>query len=189
MNEHWSDLPDFDGDHDLSDAHHWHHDDLGLHADDLPDDTPDLLHHDVDTAVGGDVFTDVYGVDVSAVVERLGLPDELDSVDAAVVLNELGLDATALHGDVDGLAARVEAGEEVVVDGPSGRLAVVGVSEDLVQLQDRTGALLEAPLAQFEDAWAAGSYAMVVAEPLPATGEILLDTGPVTVLGMTWPVL
>ncbi len=202
MTDHWPDVPDHDAvpehdhldelGHDLAAEHDaWqpdlpdvvHHDEVSLHL--------DLVHHDVDVAaVDRDVLTDVYGVQPDALADaaaRLGLPDDIDGHGAAVLLGELGVDAAVVHGDVDGLAAELEAGHEVMVHGTTGRLTLVGIDTDGVDLQDVTGAVTRVELTAFEDAWAQASYAMVVAEPLPAAGEIVLETGPVSVLGMSWP--
>jgi hypothetical protein len=204
MTDHWPDLPDHDAlhdsglhdheplGHDLAAEHAgWHldvpepvhHDEVALHL--------DPVHHDAGvTAVDRDVLADVYGVEPGALAEaadRLGLPPEVDGYGAAVLLGELGVDAAVLHGDVDGLAAEVDAGHEVVVHGVAGRLTVVAVDGSGVELQDGTGAVTRVELPAFEDAWAQASYAMVVADPAPLTGEIVLETGPVTVLGMSWP--
>jgi hypothetical protein len=204
MTDHWPDLPDHealhDGDlhdhdplgHDLAAEHGgWQvdvpepvqHDEVALHL--------DPVHHDADvTAVDRDVLADVYGVEPGALAEaadRLGLPSDVDGYGAAVLLGELGVDAAVLHGDVDGLAAEVGTGHEVVLSGAAGLLTVVAVDDTGIELQDRTGAVTRVELPAFEDAWAQASYAMVVAEPAPLTGEIVLETGPVTVLGMAWP--
>lgn len=205
MTDDWLDLPGLEPDLE-ADAEYDLHDELGGHpleavpdlleeapdppiADDLALDTPQ--QHDLDeAAVARDALVDVYGVsadDLSAVADRLGLPPDLDSLSAAVVLGELGLDASAQHGDLDGLAVAVSAGQEVLVNGALGPLAVLAVGAESVELQDSAGVLTQVPIREFEDAWAQASYAMVVAEPVAAAAEVVLSTGPVTVLGMSWP--
>lgn len=199
MTDSWPDLSDpergNDAEYDL------HEEPPGL-ASDMSADAPDRpffedLAHDVPTqhdldeaAVARDALVEVYGVsadDLSVVAERLGLPADLDSLSAAVVLGELGLDAAAQYGDMDGLADAVSGGQEVLVNGALGPLAVLALGSEAVELQDRSGALTLVPLRDFEDAWAQASYAMVVAEPAAPAAEVVLATGPVTVLGMSWP--
>lgn len=209
MTDHWPDLPEPDAGDALHDIHHH---DPGLHdlGHDLaaehgvwhPEPAEHLLpeevalhlgdvHHEADlTAVDRAVLADVYGVEpaaLDAAAERLGLPEDVDGYGAAVLLGEVGVDAAALHGDVDSLAAELADGHEVVVNGPTGRLTVLAVDDAAIVLQDPAGVVTQVELPAFEAVWAEASYAMVVAEPATPAGEIVLDTGPVTVLGMSWP--
>ena len=57
---------------------------------------------------------------------------------------------------------------------------------DEVHLQDRSGAVTAVPVTEFEDAWSQASYAMVVGDAPGPSGEVVLSTGPTTVLGMSW---
>jgi hypothetical protein len=214
--DHWPDLPDEDapldlpddlhndfGLHDLYDDAHEHgpvHEDHDLPAPEPEHEPPahdeivlDLQHDEVPldlAAVGGDALAETFGVDHAAyddVVARLGLPAALDSHSAAVVLGELGLDAAVEHGDLDSLAASVADGEEVVLTGPQGRLTVTAVGDGVVELTAADGSTSQVDVAAFESAWEQASYAMVVAEPAAAAGEVVLATGPVPVLGLSWP--
>lgn len=162
---------------------------------DLPDDGVPLADVDVDAAtlaVSTGSLADVFGVSggsAAEVTQRLGLGDEVDGHAAAVVLGELGLDAAAEHGDVDALAAAVAAGAEVLVPAAGGPLAVTAVdlAGGTVELRSAAGEVRAVGLAQFEAVWESASYAMVVAEPAQAAGEVALSTGPVVLLGVTWP--
>ena len=157
---------------------------------DLPADEP--LHVDVAT-LSSDVLADAFGVAPGAwaeVASRLDLDDALDGHSAAVLLGELGVDASVEHGDMDGLAAAVASGQDVRLSSTTGALAVTAVDVRLgtVEISDPgSGSTSQVDLRAFEAAWEQASYAMVVAEPSAAADEVVLSTGPVTVLGLTWP--
>jgi hypothetical protein len=150
----------------------------------------------LDTVVAAaQAFVGVDAGDLTTVLHGLGLTDAdltfgIDGHTTALALGELGLDATAVHGDVDDLANRLESGQEVLVTGPDGgplTLERIDLSGGTVGLVAVDGSRQDVPLHAFEERWEASSYAMVVADGPTSGGEdIALSTGPVTVLAMTW---
>ena len=115
---------------------------------------------------------------VEAILDRLDLPDAYLGVagrGAALVLQELGVDAHVAHGTFEQLADQLEAGHHVSVTGADGgRVPVIEVDfaqGDLV-IEDGTGQRRIA-LDDFAETWSASSFEMVV-----AGGDVVL---PVTI--------
>jgi hypothetical protein len=131
------------------------------------------------------------------VAERLGVADELDlGLDGrttAVVLGELGVDALVEHGSLDDLAARLDAGDEVLVTDADGRPAtIVGLAPGRgeVEVVSHDGARHVVALDVVEERWAAGGYEMVVADGprgVAAPGAPIRLAAAVTVLPVTLP--
>ena len=108
-------------------------------------------------------------VDVDAAFDRLGLDDGFLGVagrTAALVLQELGVDAYVSHGSVEELADRIGRGQDVVLESTDGERARV------VDIDFRAGALLvdhagtshQVDLAAFARSWSTAANEMVVSE-------------------------
>jgi hypothetical protein len=105
---------------------------------------------------------------VEAALERLDLGEGYLGIagrGAALVLQELGVDAHVAHGTVEQLADRLDAGGRVSVSGPDGtRIPVVGVDfgQGELVVADEDGQR-RIDLGPFVEAWSSVSFEMVVA--------------------------